>query len=304
VRSLHHSDGHLGWNPARPPVATIEPGDEVELILSDAFGGQLTAAASAGDVAALDAAAANPLTGPIEVVGVGPGDVLVVDVLTVEVGPIGWTAILPGFGLLADDFPDPHVVVSTMAGGSVTFGRIAALPVRPFLGTIGTPPAEPGDHGVIPPRRVGGNLDLRDVRPGARLLLPVEVPGGRVSVGDPHAVQGDGEVCGTAVETTATARLRIGVADVRELPAPQVLLPPEGTAPIGPRHVTTGVGPDLEQASRDATAAMIEVLGRIADLDPADAYALCSVAGDLRIAEVVDAPNWVVAMELDLSVLD
>jgi acetamidase/formamidase len=216
---------------------------------------------------------------------------------------VGWTTLIPGFGLLADEFPDPHVVVSRVTGEQVGFGGLATLPRAPFLGTIGCAPGAPGTHSVIPPRRVGGNMDCRDVCPGARLLLPVEVEGALLSAGDPHAVQGDGEVCGTAVEVPARALLRLDVVPGAAPDGPRIELPASRERARGRRYVTTGVGPDLHAGARDATRAMIEHLGGWG-LDAADAYALCSVAADLRIAEVVDAPNWVVACDLDLSVLD
>ena len=303
MRTLHHRDGHHGWDRDRPPIAEIAPGEEIELVLADCFGGQLGPGADAAAVAALDLGLANPLTGPVRVAGAAPGDTLVVGILEVAVEGVGWTTLIPGFGLLADDFPDPHVVTSALAGTQIAFGDMATLPAQPFIGTIGTAPAAPGPHSVIPPRRVGGNRDCRDVRPGASLLLPVEVDGALLSAGDPHGAQGDGEVCGTAVETAATVRLRIDVRSDVHVLAPQLELPQEGTRPVGPRHVTMGVGPDLHDGARDATRAMIEYLMATASLDAADAYALCSVAGHLRIVEVVDAPNWVVAMEFDTSLL-
>lgn len=301
---LHHRDGHLGWDRSYPPITEVDPGTELELVLADCFDGQLGAAATADDVRALDLERANPLTGPIGVAGAEPGDVLAVEIQGVEVGRTGWTTLLPGFGLLADDFPDPHVVVSTIGADIVRFGELGVLPVRPFLGTVGVAPGASGRHSVIPPRRVGGNLDCTSVRPGATLLLPIEVAGARLSLGDPHAAQGDGEVCGTAVETTAIARVRVQVQRGRSLDAPMVELPAApATSARGPRQVTMGVGPDLYTGAQDATRAMIEQLVSRYDLAPEDAYALCSVAGDLRIAEVVDAPNWVVALDLDVSVL-
>jgi acetamidase/formamidase len=302
MRTLH--DRHLGWDRTLPSVAEVSPGAEVELTTIDCFDGQLDEAATADDVARLDLARANPLTGPVHVLGARPGDALVVDVLGVTVAPIGWTTLLPGFGLLAQDFPDPHVVVSGISGDRVQFGRVATLRARPFLGTVGLAPAAPGPHGVIPPRRVGGNLDCRDVRPGARLLLPVEVDGGLLSVGDAHAAQGDGEVCGTAVEVAATVRLRVGLLPGSAPPTPRVELPARPATATGPRTVTTGVGPDLEEGSRQAVRAMIDQLVDRYDLAPADAYAVCSVAGHLRIVEVVNAPSWTVALDLDVSVLD
>lgn len=304
MRSLHHRDGHLGWDRDRPPALELVSGEEVELVLADCFDGQLGTDATAADVAALDLDRANPLTGPVRVDRARPGDTLAVEVLDLDVGPTGWTTVLPGFGLLADDFPDPHVVVSRIEDGVVRLGDLASLPARAFLGTVGLAPAAPGPHGVIPPRRVGGNLDCRLLTVGSTLLLPVEVDGALLSVGDPHAAQGDGEVCGTAVETTATARLRVTVRHDTELPAPQLTLPgPPVAGPDGPQQVTTGVGPDLYRAAQDATRAMIDHLGRHHGLAPPDAYVLCSVLGDLAIAEVVDAPNWVVTLRLPLAPL-
>jgi acetamidase/formamidase len=306
VRSLHHRDHrHLGWDAAFPPVVELAPGDRIEVVLEDAFGGQLDEHAAAQDIAALDLAQANPLTGPIAVLGAKAGDTLAIIVEDIEVGALAWTALIPGFGLLADDFPEPHVVVSSIAAGEVAFGGLARLPLRPFLGTIGVAPAMPGLHSVIPPRRVGGNMDCRDVRAGATLLLPVEVDGALLSAGDPHGGQGDGEVCGTAVETTARAQLRVELRAGPSIDQPQLELAPEPTNERREgvhRRLTMGVGPDLLTGARDATRGMIELLGRHG-LSPADAYALCSVAGQLRILEVVDAPNWVVGMELDLDVL-
>ena len=306
MHTLHHRDRrHLGWDASLPPAVEIAPGSTVELVLQDAFGGQLGPQATPADVAALDLGAANPLTGPVAIAGVGPGDTLAVTIDELTVGEVAWTAIIPGFGLLAEEFPAPHVIVSDVGVEEVVFGALARLPVRPFLGTIGLAPAEPGPHSVIPPRRVGGNMDCRDVRAGATLLLPVEVEGALLSAGDPHAGQGDGEVCGTAVETTAAARLTIEVRRGITVDQPQLELAPEPVAERregANRRLTMGVGPDLYAGARDATRAMIELLGHHG-LDPGDAYALCSVAGHLRILEVVDAPNWVVGMEFDLDVL-
>jgi acetamidase/formamidase len=305
VNRLHHRDGHHGWDRDREPIAQVAPGEEIEVALADCFGGQLGPDATPADVTGLDLDLANPLTGPIAIDGARVGDAVGVELRSVDVGRFGWTALIPGFGLLADEFPEPHVITSHIGPERIRFGEVAELPTWPFLGTVGLAPAEPGTHSVIPPRRVGGNLDCRDVRPGAILWLPVEVDGAKLSAGDPHAAQGDGEVCGTAVETTATAVLRIHLRRGAAPAAPVIDLPAESApaVPRGPRHVTTGVGPDLYASARDATRAMIDHLGANFGLDAVDAYALCSVAGHLRIAEVVDAPNWVVAMDLDVGVL-
>ena len=307
MRTLHDVEHrHHGWNRDRPALIELAPGEELDVVLADGFDGQLGPSAGAAAVAALQLERANPLTGPVRVAGAQPGDALGIEVLDLEVGPVGWTALIPGFGLLADDFPDPHVVVSRIGARQVEVGGLARLARWPFLGTVGLAPEVPGDHSVIPPRRVGGNLDCRDVRPGATLWLPVEVAGGLLSIGDPHAAQGDGEVCGTAVETTARARLRLHLRPGQAPPTPRIELPAErsGQPPArGPRCLTTGVGPDLHAAARQATRAMIDELTARHGLLAEDAYVVCSVAGNLRIAEVVDAPNWVVVLDLDLGVL-
>ncbi len=298
-------DGHVAyaWDRDEPPMLTVAPGAVVELRLRDASDGQLDDAAVTEDVTDLDPDRANPLTGPVAVEGARPGDTLLVHVEAVHTEDWGWTAVIPGFGLLPDDFPDPHLALSRITGDTVRFGSTGIeLPHRPFIGTIGVAPAAPGPHATIPPLPTGGNLDCRDVRPGATLRLPVAVDGALLSAGDAHAVQGDGEVCGTAVETSATVRLRLELERGTAPPLPHLTIPAEAH-PAGTRHATLGVADDLMVATRDATRAMVDWLVAEHDLAAVDAYMLCSVIGDLRIREVVDAPNWVVSLEVPLAVL-
>ena len=149
-----------------------------------------------------------------------------------------------------------------------------------------------------PAPRVGGNLDTRQLGPGTTLYLPVEVDGALFGVGDTHAAQGDGEVCGTAIEGAMTVTLRLSVRRDLEVDTPEfdVTTPLERpTAAAAGYHATTGIGPDLMQATRQSLTRMIAYLERSYDLGPEAAYALCSVAVDLRISEVVDPPNWVVS---------
>ncbi len=293
---------HYGWDRDRAPIRHIDPGEVVTIATVDAFDGQLDDGAAVADVAALDLARANPLTGPFAVTGAQPGDGLIVEILDVSVGTVGWTTVLNGFGLLAHDFPEPALVTSHREGDVIAFGDIAQLDALPFCGTVGVAPAAPGEHSVIPPRNVGGNLDCRDVRVGARLWVPVEVEGALLSIGDAHMTQGDGEVCGTAVETTAEVQFRVHVASGAAPVTPRLdMAVPAArtTVRAANRHrMTLGVGPDLMEASRDATRAMIDLLMHEDNLAANDAYMLCSVAGHLRIIEVVDAPHWVVGLEL------
>jgi acetamidase/formamidase len=299
---IRRTSVHNVWDNAISPVATLAPGDEVTVETADASGGQLRPESGTGDVAALDFGRVNPVTGPFRVEGAEPGDALVIDVLELETGDWGWTACIPGFGLLADDFPDAHLRISKISGGFAEPFPGVRVPVVPMIGTIGVAPPEPGEHSIVPPRRWGGNMDIRHFGPGARLVLPVGVAGALLSLGDAHAAMGDGEVCGTGVETDAVVRLRV---DVRKGSAPST--PVIETHPrshrTGAALATTGVGPDLMQASKDATRALIDEIAARTGMAPVDAYLLASVAADLKISEVVDVPNWIVSAHLELSLL-
>jgi acetamidase/formamidase len=295
------------WDNALAPALEVEPGEVVALHARDASDEQLTRSSVAADVPALDFDRVNPVSGPIYVKGARPGDTLAVELLEFHPRDWAWTAIIPGFGLLAEEFPDPWLRISSVdtQAGVVRFGDRVTLPLRPFSGNLGVAPAEPGPHSVIPPRRWGGNLDIKHLGAGATLLLPIGVEGALFSLGDTHAAQGDGEVCGTAVETAMDVLVRLSIRRDITVRAPQFTLPPAAAASQSPGgfHVCTGVGPDLLEAARDAIRAMIEHLGERHDFERTEAYALASVAVDLRIHEVVDAPNWVVGAFLPDAIL-
>jgi acetamidase/formamidase len=177
------------------------------------------------------------------------------------------------------------------------YGRNGRVPLKPFAGTIGVAPAEPGLHSVVPPRRVGGNLDIRDLAAGTTLYLPVEVAGALFSIGDTHAAQGDGEVCGTAIESAMNVALTLDLVKGAKLSMPRFTTPGPVTRHLDEKgyEVTTGIGPDLMSGAKAAVSNMIDLLGKQHGLAAVDAYMLCSVCGDLRISEIVDMPNWVVS---------
>jgi acetamidase/formamidase len=299
---LKRTQTHGVWDHSLAPVVRIAPGDTITVEMQNASGGQLNAASTATDLATLDFARVNPVTGPIFVEGAKPGDALVVEILELDVDAWGWTANIPGFGLLADRFTDPALRMSRIANGSVELFTGMRLASVPMIGTIGVAPAEAGAFSVIPPTRNGGNMDIRHVGAGATLYLPVAVEGALLSLGDGHAAQGDGEVCGTAIETTASATLRISLDRDRHLPAPMLLTDPRSQR-TGRAFATTGIGPDLLEAARDATTAMIAEIVRRTTISEIDAYLLASVACDLKISEVVDVPNWVVSLHIDAALL-
>ena len=293
---------HNVWDNGIAPVAAVAPGTEVTVETVDAGGGQLDAGSGVDAVGAIDFGRVNPVTGPLAVEGARPGDALVIDILDVTVGDWGWTANIPGFGLLAADFPDAHLRISTIADGVVEPLPGVRIPVVPMIGTIGVAPPEPGEHGIVPPRQWGGNMDIRHVGPGARLVLPVGVDGALLSLGDVHAAMGDGEICGTGVETPATVRLRVGL-EPGAAPRTPVLETDARAQRTGRALATTGIGPDLMDAAREASRALVDAVARRTGLDPVDAYLLASITADLKISEVVDVPNWVVSAHFPLELL-
>jgi acetamidase/formamidase len=291
------------WDRSIEPALEIEPGEAVMLHARDASDEQIGRDSTAADVPNIDFSHVNPVSGPVFVKGARPGDALGVEILELQPGDWGWTALIPGFGLLADEFPDPWLRISAIDADRriVRFSDRVSLPLRPFPGTIGVAPAEPGAHPILPPTRWGGNLDTRHLTAGATLYLPVGVEGALLSIGDTHAAQGDGEVCGTAIESAMDIFVRVSVRSDLTITAPQLDLPGAGGHPTA-HHVCTGVGPDLTEAARDAVRAMIGHLGEHHGLSGEEAYALTSVACDLRILEIVDAPNWVVGAFLPSDV--
>jgi formamidase len=349
--------GHNRWHPAIPPIVYADPGDRVILETRDALDGQVTPDTSASDVGRLNLNVVHPLTGPVFVNGAEPGDLLEVRILDVEPASFGFTIQVPGFGFLRDEFPEPFIVKWRIANGYAESPDLPGvrIPGAPFPGTIGLAPsrellgriaereqfllerggfvlppsaadAVPSDEAIarealrtIPPRETAGNLDIKQLSRGTRLMLPVWAPGALFSIGDAHFAQGDGECCGTAIEMCATFhlefQLRKGEAARRNIRDAQFardeyFLPPEIAAPRR-FYATTGISvtregenrsEDATLAARNALLNMIDYLGHERGYSRQQAYALCSVAVDLKISELVDAPNFVVSAFLPLDI--
>lgn len=300
VPSFHVAQGQrrIGWDRSAPPVLTVPSGAVLTIDVIDSSGGQLTDKSTLQDVANIDFARVDPFHGPVLVEGARPGDVLQVDLLEFVPKGYGWTANMPGFGLLADEFPNPWFHVWELGPARAKFVKGITVPIEPFCGVIGVARDEPGNLDVIPPRRTGGNMDSKQLQAGTTLYLPVEVEGALFGLGDTHAAQGDGEVCGNAIEAPMDVTLRLTVRRDFKLETPEYefVRPLErASAATAGYYVTTGIGPDLFEATRDAIRHMIAKLVRSHALDRYEAYALCSTAVDLKISEIVDQPNWVVA---------
>lgn len=303
--TIHGAQHHFGWDNSQAPALRRRTGSTIRFNCQDLSAGQLGPSSTVADVVALDFGRINPVSGPIYVEGARPGDVLKVTLDSFTPQPhagrgFGWTANIPGFGLLADQFTDAALNVWSYDPSSMEpalWGKSARVPLKPFAGTIGCAPAERGLHSVVPPRRVGGNLDIRDLAAGTTLYLPVEVDGALFSVGDTHAAQGDGEVCGTAIELPMDVALMLDSVKSTALKTPRFTTPGPVTRHLDAKGYagTTGIGPDLMSGARDAVSGMVDLLCAQQGISAVEAYMLCSVCGDLRISEVVDMPNWVVS---------
>jgi acetamidase/formamidase len=296
---------HFTWDVSHEPVLEIDSGDTVVVWTRDVSDNQIGPGSDAGVIAGLDWDRVYPLAGPIAVRGAQPGDTLAVEILDIHTQGWGWTAILPGFGLLPDDFPDAYLRVFDLAHGDVAYMREdIAIPLTPFFGTMGVCPGGASAQAVMPPGTFGGNMDTRQLVAGATLYLPVQVENALFSCGDAHGCQGDGEVCVTGLEAPMFASLRFTLEKGRSLPSPQYRTP----APLTPRvdhapfYGTTGVGPDLYVAAQDAIRAMVHHISTGYDLGREDAYLLSSLVVDLKISEIVDAGQYIVSALLPEAV--
>jgi len=303
---LDASRVHYEWNNAITPRLEIDPGDIVVFETRDASDEFYTPQSTHDDVLRRPVKG-HPLTGPVLVRGAKPGDVLAVEIIDVRPrAPFGWTQIRPGRGLLPEkEFDRPFLQIWDVTDGRFARGmRNIAVPLEPFPGVMGVALDEAGGHKTAPPRKNGGNMDIKQLTAGTTLLLPVWVEGALFSVGDAHGAQGDGEVCITAVEMSARITLRFALLPGRNLPEAQ--LRTRGAiarAANCPHYGTTAHGPDLHECARQAVRHMIDHLVRTHGLSREEAYILCSVAVDLKISEIVDAPNWIVSAFLPEDVL-
>jgi acetamidase/formamidase len=295
--TLTKDQTHNKFSRAIPPVLRVPSGAVIEVHTEEASDGQLQPGDGVEAVAALDFDPIHPLTGPVYVEGAEPGDVLAVTLHEIELGAYGWSAVVPGFGFLADAFPEPYLKTFTFEAGQtvVRFADGIEIPLRPFPGVMGVAPDTDELLSTIPPRANGGNMDDPHLVAGTTVYFPVFVEGALFSIGDTHAAQGAGEVCGTAIE----APMRI-VYEVNVIKGgPKLLEPQYETADT---YAVTAFAETLDEAARKATRYMIDHLVQTYGMGRTDAYVLCSLAGDLRIAEVVDVPHVLVTMHMPKAI--
>ncbi len=296
--TLTDDQTHNKFSRSIAPVLTVPSGAVIEAFTEEATDKQLSLSSTGDDIAEVNFDLIHPLTGPVYIENAEPGDVLAVTLHKVEPGPWGWTGIFPGFGFLSDEFTGPELKTFSLDKDDQTldFGNGISIPLRPFPGVMGVAPDTDEMLSTIPPRANGGNMDDPNIVAGTTVYFPVFVPGALFSIGDAHAVQGLGEVCGTAVE----APMRI-IYEVNLIKTGRKIEEPQYETET--YYAVTGFATTIDEAAKKATGFMIDYLEAEHGLTRTDAYMLCSLAGDLKIAEVVDVPHMLVTMHMPKSVL-
>ena len=295
---------HHDWNASLEPTLRIESGDSVHFDLLMAGHGQVDRDSDFAD-ARFDFDTLYNLLGPIWVEGAEPRDALEIEIVSLRTGDWGWCSVIPELGLLPEDFPDGLLRFFDLTQGDTTAHCDGvAIPIEPFLGTMGVVPDDIEQASPFPPHKGGGNIDTRHLKQGATLILPVFRAGALFSCGDPHAAQGDGGVCVAAIETAMQATLHFTLRKGANVSTPRFVVPGALTPRTDPGgyYGTMGIDGDLMQGAKTAVRGMIDLVTEQHGLSREDAYVLCSVAGDLKICEIVDAGVWNVGFTLPRSV--
>jgi acetamidase/formamidase len=293
---------HSVWNRELEPRLEIEVGDTVRFECLDASGGQVKPGSTVADFLGIERDRIHALTGPVYVKGAAAGDVLEIEVLEVRHKGWGWTSTIAGLGFLDERFTQPSLFHWELDGAMSRSLAPAVLPLRPFCGVMGVAPGEVGVFKTRPPGAFGGNMDVRDLVTGATLYLPVFNTGALFSCGDAHAAQGDGEVCINGIECPADVTLRFSLHKGKTLAGPMVDAAAMVADPIGQWTVIES-SPDALGAAKAATSRMVDLLVEAWGFSELHAYLLCSVAMDLRLAQVVNRPMTTIAASIGKSIL-
>jgi len=288
------------FGPLNKPVATVKPGEVIEVETWDCSANLVKPNQTLKNV--LESGTLlydNPITGPIYIEGAEPRDTLAIDIINISIPDVGVTMVVPGFGGLEGWLKSspPLTKFSKINDGKVIYrlddGREILLPVKPFIGTIGvSPPSEA--ISTVTPGKHGGNMDTPEVCSGNRLYLPVAVNGALLGLGDVHAVQGDGEICGTAIEIPSIVTLKIDLMKDKSIDWPRV----ESSDEI----MTVCSAKPLEDAARLAFLELIRWLEGDYGFERYDAYMFLSVAAKARLAQIVD-PLFTVVAKLSKALL-
>ncbi len=293
--TLSKDQTHNKFSSRIEPVIRVPSGAVIEAFTEDALDEQITPGMTGDEFRGYDEDLVHPLTGPVYVEGAMPGDVLKVTLYTIGIGDWGWTRVFPDSFINSEEF---EPLLKTWQFGSDTHSIEVLpgidVPVRPFAGVMGVAPADTSMLSTIPPRANGGNMDDKDITEGSIVYFPVFVEGALFSIGDMHACQGAGEVCGTAVEIPGRVVYQVEVIKN----GPKIEEPQYENMD---HYAVTAFAPTLDEAARKANTYMVDYLENVHGLSRSEAYMLTSLAADLKIAEVVDE-NMLVTMHIPKSI--
>lgn len=295
--TLNKNQTHNKFSSTIPPILTVKSGAVIEAFTEDASDEQIRIDSEVSVLDTLKFEPIHPLTGPVFIEEAMPGDVLKVTLHKIELGDWGWNAIFPGFSFLADTIKGKYLKTYKLGKDKkyVDFNDKIKIPLKPFPGVMGVAPSTSELLSTIPPRANGGNMDDPNLTEGTSVYFPVFVKGALFSIGDAHAAQGLGEVCGTAIEAPMRFVYQVEVIKNRSIKEPQY--------ETDTYYATTGFAKTIDEAAKKATLYMIDYLKQEHNLSEHEAYALCSLAGNLKIAETVDTPHMLVSMHIDKEVL-
>ncbi len=295
------------WNRDYPPRLVIKSGDTVTAEMRDASDGQVRPDMSSDSFSKLDFTRIHALTGPIAVDNAEPGDRLIIEILDYRHEGWAWTSIIPGMGLLPDDFKKHHLHIWKLENNQTRSLPGVTLPLAPFCGIIGVQREEAGEFRTRAPGPFGGNMDVRHLTTGSTLHLPVMTQGAGLCVGDAHAAQGDGEVSINGMEAPMTVRLRIHLKKRAALSAPYLLTPPKLEPPAleaSSYHVFIESDPDVREAARWVVRRAIDYLVDRLNVSREQAYILCSVVLRLKLNQLVNTPMATVGGYLPEAIFD
>ena len=298
IDGFNEKNLHFSWNANNRPIIYVNDGDVLNVKIPDSSTNQIKYNSNDMNI---DNSKVDAAVGPVYINDSEPGDALEIKIENIETEGWGWSAIIKNFGLLKNKYKEKLFIWDIKNGYAIgkNFLNGIKIPINPFIGIIGTAPSL-GNYNMIPPQHFGGNMDNRLIRSGSRVILPVNVSGGLLSFSDPHASQGDGEICGTAIETSAILRIKIKLIKNLNLKTPMIF---SNDSFSGNVIATTGINNDIYKAAVEASNEMIKYLAHELNIPEDEAYILCSVAGNLRISEIVDEPNFVVSMVIPEDIL-
>ena len=282
----------LKMSPKNIPVAHASPGDTIVFETFDCFSNEIVREDQLFGSVGWDRI--NPATGPLYIEGARPGDILKIEILDIKLDSQGVMTTAPDHGALGQIIDQEKTRIISILDGKAKFNHRLELDVKPMIGVIGTAPREteiptgtPGTH--------GGNMDCKRIGIGAVVYLPVNVPGALLAMGDVHALMGDGEVIVCGIEIAAEITITVDVLTGVRLPLPMVV--------EGEHVMTIASEATLDEAAVTATEMMFDFIRHALRIDMHEAGMLLSIAGNLRICQIVD-PLMTARMEFPLWILE